>query len=177
MSPIMPVNLAKGRRRRARRLLGNAGAALVEFALVVPLLLTVSLGGIDYGSLFNGSQAIAAAARVGGEAARNNSTCQSGIQVLNNPQVSSDCFTAIKGAMTSSGSFSPALTFPGSFPLTCKCDADDGSITCGNHSCQTAGRGFNEVFITISATQDVSPLIRWPAFPSGISGSMTVRVQ
>jgi hypothetical protein len=157
--------------------LGNAGASLVEFALVAPLLLTVSLGGVDYGTLLNGSQSIAAAARVGAETARNNPTCQSGIQILNNPQVSNDCFTAIKGAMASSGNFSPALSFPGSFPLTCKCDGDDGSITCGNHSCQTAGRGFNEVFITISATQDVSPLVPWPAFPSGISGSMTVRLQ
>jgi hypothetical protein len=177
--------------RRFRRL-GTRGAAAVEFALVTPMLITLSVGGIDYGNLLNGSQAIAAAARVGIETARNDTDCKSGIQVLNNPQVGTDCKNAIETAMQASGNFSPALIFPSNFTLTCKCDKDLETILCpppsGNsqtfgNSCATptqaspTGRGNNMVFITVSASQIVSPLITWPFFPNSINGLATVRLQ
>lgn len=168
--------------RRWRRL-GTLGTAAVEFAMVTPLLVTLSVGGIDYGNLLNGSQAIAAAARVGAETARDDSTCKSGIQVLNSPQVSSACSDKITAAMQASGNFSPAL-IPGGYTLTCYCDRDQNTIPCTNpspppfgNSCATAGRGNNMVFITISASQLVSPLITWPSFPDSINGLMTVRLQ
>lgn len=165
--------------------LGSRGAAAVEFALVAPVLVTLSVGGIDYGNLLNGSQTIAAAARVGVEIARDNTDCKKEIQVLKTPQIGSDCSDAIEAAMQSSGNFNPALVFPGSFTLTCYCDKAPGTVVpCTNpspppfgYSCATAGQGNNMVFVTVSASQIVSPLITWPFFPDTISGLATMRLQ
>jgi Flp pilus assembly protein TadG len=150
------------------------------------VLLTLSLGGIDYGNLFNGYQSLVAATRVGAETARNDTTCQAGIQVLNTPQVSTACVQQIQNAMKNSGSFSPALTIP-TPTLACYCDsagsggtpAAQSTITCGNFSCASAGRGFNEVFVTIIASQSVTPLLSWPRvlFPSTLKAATVVRLQ
>lgn len=184
---------------RARRSLGSHGAAAVEMALVTPMLLTLSLGGVDYGNLFNGSQALVAATRVGAETARNDPFCQSGGIMPSSTNssvlaVQSACQNAIENNMKSSGNFNPALTFPSTFALTCYCDGDGGlcdpSLTApyqapANYSCSTPtttypnGRGYNELFITISASQSTNPLISWPsvAFPSTISGVTEIRLQ
>jgi len=51
--------------RRVRRLLGERGAELIEFALVFPLLLAVVLGIIDFGFLFRNYEVVVNAAREG----------------------------------------------------------------------------------------------------------------
>jgi TadE-like protein len=161
----------------ARRFLGTAGAAAVEFALVTPFLFLLIFGGVDFGNFFNSSQAIAAATRAGAEYARGSSTCKAGIQVLNTPQISTNCTTGIKNAMQNSFSFNPALTFPTSPALACYCDGDNGTITCGDFSCATAGRGNNEVFVSVSASQAITPLIPLPGFPATLNGLTELRLQ
>jgi TadE-like protein len=157
--------------------LGTAGAAAVEFALVTPFLFLLIFGGIDFGNFFHSSQAIVAATRAGAEYARGSSTCQAGIQVLNTPQISTNCTTGITNAMQNSFSFNPALTFPTPPALACYCDGDNGTITCGNVSCATAGRGVNEVFVSISASQAITPLIPLPGFPATLNGLTELRLQ
>src|SRR5216684_4278997 len=49
----MGVTPIEGKKRSPRRL-GERGAAMVEFALVIPLLVTVLLGIIDFGIIYNG---------------------------------------------------------------------------------------------------------------------------
>lgn len=51
--------------RRARRT--DAGGALVELALVMPVLVLVFVGTIDFGRVFNTSQALTDAARAGAQ--------------------------------------------------------------------------------------------------------------
>jgi Flp pilus assembly protein TadG len=55
------------RHRIARRLLGERGAAAVEFALVVPVLLLLLFGIVEFSKAFNAQATLSAAAR---EAAR-----------------------------------------------------------------------------------------------------------
>jgi Flp pilus assembly protein TadG len=53
------------RHRTAQRLLGERGAAVVEFALVLPVLLVLLLGIIEYSKAFNTQATLSAAAREG----------------------------------------------------------------------------------------------------------------
>jgi Flp pilus assembly protein TadG len=53
------------RHRTAQRLLGERGAAAVEFALVVPVLLLLLLGIMEYSRAFNAQSTLSAAAREG----------------------------------------------------------------------------------------------------------------
>jgi hypothetical protein len=161
--------------RSARRFLGTAGAAAVEFALVTPFLLLLIFGGIDFGNFFNSSQGIAAATRAGAEYARGSSTCLNGIDLA---IISTDCTTGITNAMQSSFSFNPPLTFPTPPALACYCDGDNGTITCGDFSCGgPTGRGYNEVFISVSASQAITPLIPLPGFPATLNGLTELRLQ
>ena len=56
---------ARLRRRPARRLLGERGAAAVEFALVVPVLLLLLFGIIEFSKALNTQATLSAAAREG----------------------------------------------------------------------------------------------------------------
>jgi Flp pilus assembly protein TadG len=62
MRPSRPVPL---RRRSSARLLGERGAAAVEFALVVPLLVLLLLGIVEYSKAFQVQATLADAAREG----------------------------------------------------------------------------------------------------------------
>jgi Flp pilus assembly protein TadG len=154
-----------------------AGAVAVELGILAPLLVILAVGIVDLGNLLNNDQALAAAARIGAQYARNSTTCQTGIQVLNTPQVSTACGNGIQSAMTNSMNYSAgALTFPASFPLTCQCD-DATAIACTS-SCAAAARPApNRVFITVSASQSFTPMIAWPGMPSAINGGTEIRLQ
>jgi hypothetical protein len=183
----MQPGIAVPGQQPARRFLGTAGAAAVEFALVTPFLLLLIFGGVDFGNFFNSSQAIAAATRAGADYARSNAICQSGIDVVNNPQITSTCISGIQNAAKSSYSFNPALTVPNP-SLVCYCD-NNGTLTlvpgsqpsvCGTYSCATPGHlgGLNAVFVTVTASQaGITPLIPLPAFPTTLNGLTELRLQ
>ena len=157
--------------------IGTAGAATVELAVATPVLLTLVLGGADLGHLLATTQSVAAATRIGAQVARNDSTCQSGISVLTSPQVGTTCRDDIRTATQNARQFSPALTFPSTFPLTCYC-ADANTITCSS-SCAGIGRpGPNSVFITVTATQTIpAPMFPWPGYPATVTGKTELRLQ
>jgi TadE-like protein len=165
-----------------RGFLGTVGAAAVEVALVTPFLVTLVFGGVDFGALFNTSQALAAATRVGAEFARDSATCQAGIQTLNSPQVNADCTTGIENAMQNAGNFSPKLTFPTAPELKCYCDGDNNNPCAvangANYSCATDGsKGNNEIFVKVTASEAITPLISWPGFPTTLNGQSELRLQ
>jgi Flp pilus assembly protein TadG len=102
-----PVRL---RRRSSSRLLGERGAAAVEFALVVPLLLMLLIGIIEVSRALNTQATLSAAAR---EAARS-------MSLVNNV---AQARTAAQTAVGSLGLSSSAISVT---PATC---ALDGSTT------------------------------------------------
>ena len=155
-------------RRTGRSFLGVEGAVLVEFALAAPILVTLVLGIADFGMMAASNAALEGATRVGAEYARNNSGCQSDIQ-------SSTCITGIENAMQSTGSFSPALTFPSAPSPSCECD-DGTSITCGT-TCVGAGKTPNRVLITVTASQTFTPILPWPGIPTSLTASTEMRVE
>jgi Flp pilus assembly protein TadG len=136
------------------------GSVAAEFALVAPIVIVIAAGVADFGVLAARSAGLAATARIGAEYARLHPLDTSGIQ----------------NTMQSTMSFTPALSFPASFPFSCECD--DGTAIACDQSCRTAGRrGPNRVFITISASQAFTPLVPWPGIPETLNAAMEVRLQ
>jgi Flp pilus assembly protein TadG len=159
--------------RRRGDLLGAAGSATIEFALVASVLLFLALGIADFGVMFNNYQALAAATRIGAEYARDNPTCQStatGINTLANPPVGASCVTGIQSAISNSIYFpASTLSFPSSgacannWPgVICQCD-DGNSIAC-DQTCasQNPPRPTpNRVFVAVCTNQKFTPLVLW----------------
>lgn len=155
------------------------GGAAVEFALALPMLALLFIGAFDFARAFNTAQGVTAAARAGAEYAHNSAACQSGINVLNSPQITTGCINGIKNAAQSSYPFSPALTVANP-SLACYCDGDGKTITCGDASCTTAGRGNNEVFVTVTTTETFTPAVTLPTlsgFPVTLNGLTVLRLQ
>ena len=151
-------------RRRPRRWTrpshGGAGSVATEFALLAPMILVIMAGAVDLGFLSAQMDALAGATRIGAEYGR---------------LYPADT-TGIENAMQNSMRFSPPLTFPASFLQSCECD-NRTSIAC-TESCVTAGRpGPNRVFLRISVTQAVFPLLPWPGFPATLNSATEIRLQ
>lgn len=70
---VAPASLKRNRpprlRRRLARPFRETGAAAVEFALIVPVLLLLLLGIVEFGRVFNAQISLSAAAREGARAA------------------------------------------------------------------------------------------------------------
>jgi hypothetical protein len=144
-------------------------------------LVAIATGFADFGMLAAKTDALAGATRIGAEYALNGSTCKSGIQLLNSPPVNTTCTSDIQTQITSSMTFSPALTFPASFPVTCYCNdtPTPSTISC-SASCATQAPvrpGPKRAFITVSATQSFTPVIPWPGVPASLSASTELRLQ
>jgi Flp pilus assembly protein TadG len=136
------------------------GSAAAEFALVAPMIMLIAAGIADFGMLTKKSAALAGTTRIGAEYARLYPADTAGIQ----------------SSMQNSTSFMPALSFPASFPFSCECN-DRTPIAC-TESCATVGRpGPNRVFITISASQAFTPLVRWPGIPASLTATTEIRLQ
>ena len=154
----------KGERRRARGCARGsrrcAGSVAAEFALVAPTVILIAAGIADFGMLARKWATLAGTTRIGAEFARVHPTDTAGIQNL----------------MQSSMTFTPALTFPASFPQSCECD-DRTSIAC-SESCATFGRPSpNRVFIKITASQAFTPLVPWPGIPGTLTAMTELRLQ
>jgi Flp pilus assembly protein TadG len=136
------------------------GSVAVEFALVVPVIIVIGVGIVDFGMLAAKSAGLVASARIGGEYARHHPLDTTGIQY----------------SMQSAMSSAPALTFPTKFAWSCECD-DATPIAC-SQSCSTNGRpGPNRVFMRVSASQIFTPLVPWPGFPTILTAIAEVRLQ
>ena len=189
MKPILAKIVSTILRRPGRGFLDTAGAVAAELAMATPFLVLLILGVIDYGAYMNSSQQVAAATRVGAEFARDSTICQNtttGIDTVN-VVIKATCLSAatnsIEAAMQNSMNFGAALTFPNmstcstspSPCLTCKCE-DGSAIACGNTACPVATAP-KRVFVTVSASLAITPLVSWPGFPTAVPGLTEVRLQ
>jgi Flp pilus assembly protein TadG len=174
----------------------TAGAVAVELAMMVPFLVLLTVGVIDFGSYMNASQQVAAATRIGAEYARDSTACQqsqtgqTGIDTVN-VVINSDCLSGnaqtgavgIEATMKNSMNLGAALTFPNmtscntspSSCLTCTCD-DGSAIACGNTAVCSAATAPKRVFVTVSASLAITPIISWPGFPTTVKGLTQLRL-
>jgi TadE-like protein len=172
--------------RRGWRHLGSAGSVAVELALTAPILVTLGVGIADLGNLFNFSQALKAATRIGAEYALGGPSCQEdwGSATVTS-FTSSGCPAAVQNAVTSSMAFVPALNAPTvSLDVFCRSPGSPDTYvqTAPGNSCYTnppaaGSTGPNRVFITVGATQPFSAMIPWLGMPTTLTAVTTIRVQ
>jgi len=142
----------------------NEGAAAVEFAITVPLLIVFLLGVVDYGILMNNAVSLVGATRAGGEVAKVN------------PGVTAAELTAL-------GIFPSGATPSVSAPF-CSC-FDNTTVSCpapgGADPNPCAAKSDTRVlrYVTVSATQSFSPLLSWTSFtfPGSLDATTVVRTQ
>jgi hypothetical protein len=96
----------KGRLGLSRRHRGERGAVLIEAIIVIPLMMMITLGIIEYGSAYQQDSAVAAATRAGGRVASALSKTDFG--VVTNPKDSGTLTAdAVSSALQSVGSGTP----------------------------------------------------------------------
>ena len=142
----------------------NEGAAMVEFAITMPLLIVFVLGVADYGILMNNAASLVGATRAGGDVAKAN------------PSVTAAQLTAL-------GIFPSGATPNVSAPF-CSC-FDNTTVTCptpggaGANPCAAMSDTRVLRYVTVSATQSFSPLLSWTSFtfPGSLNATTVVRTQ
>lgn len=131
-------------------------------AVVLPILVLIAIGVMDYGRVYYTSVTVANAARAGAEygayGMAGSSTDDANIQN----------FAKIEGAEAGT------LTVTSSH--VCRCSPTGSTVSCTN-SC--GGYGAPQVYVTATATKSVSLILKYPGLPASvtISRSATFRAQ
>ena len=147
-------------RSRSRSLRDEAGASLVELALVLPLFMLLTFGAVDFGRAFYLAIEVAGAARAGASYGSQNPNDTTGIQ------------TSAQNAAPNVPDLSVATPTYG-----CECaDGTNYSASCSvTPSCSG---GLNYVYrVNVTVTGTYTPLVRWPGIPSSmtLSNSASMR--
>jgi Flp pilus assembly protein TadG len=144
---------------RIRR--SERGGALVELAVVLPVIVLIAIGVMDYGRVYYTSVTVVNAARAGAEwgaYGRNGS-------VTDNTEIQN--FAKLEGA--------EAGTINVTSHMVCRCTPGGATVSCTT-TC-SGGYGAPQVYVTAIATKTVTLLLKYPGLPSTvtISDSATFR--
>ena len=139
------------------------GGALVELAVVLPVLVLIAIGVMDYGRVYYTSITVAHAARAGAEWGAYGMTGSS----TNDAQIQS--FAQLEGAEAGT------LTITSSH--VCRCSPAGALVSCTTGSC--GGYGLPQIYVTATATKSIALLLKYPGLPATvtISRSATFRQQ
>lgn len=140
------------------------GSALIELALILPLLLVLFMGAVDLGRAFYYSNTVVRAAEAGALYGSENPTDPTGMIDASDEAMG----TAFSNAPDMSGVNSTA-------GYGCECNSGSGqSAGCTSTlSCST-----NEVYyVTVTANATYKTLIPWPGIPSSYNMSSTVTMR
>lgn len=137
--------------------IGEAGGALVEFALAAPILAILVAATADYAALMNGTVNLRAATRGAAEYAKANPT-------------------ASGSTVVAYGNFPAGVTPTVSTFCTC---TDNTSVTCPAAGAADPCGGRVIMYVEVSATQTFTPWLPYAdfAFPSSLSASTSLRFQ
>lgn len=157
------ASLIAGRILRGSSPKSQRGTALVEFALVTPLLCLLLCGSIDLGRIFYASIEVANAAHAG---------AAYGARTVS---LANDTAGMKTAALNDAPDYSSNITAVGSY--TCQCEASSTFVNCitGYTACGSAPL----IFVTVTASMQVHPMIPWPGVPNPvtINSSATIRAR
>ena len=137
----------------------TAGSALVEFALVSPVLLLLLAGVLDYGRALRHATAVANAARVGA-------------QYSSRTPANSMDTAGIRAAAVSSAPDLGGLTVTS----TRSCQCSGGSAVSCTGSC---GGSKMQIYVQVSVTGNVAAIFNYSGlpYPGNVAARATMRVQ
>lgn len=127
-----------------------AGGALVELAVVFPVLLLLGIGAADYGRVYFTGIAVANAARAG---------AQYGSQTV----ITANDTAGINQTARNDGADAGSITVTSR--QFCRCDA--GEVSCGAGDC--GAYGFYKLYVEVTASTSVNLLFRYPGLPDSIA--------
>ncbi|MDF1502326.1 TadE/TadG family type IV pilus assembly protein [Roseisolibacter sp. H3M3-2] len=160
----MPALLRTARRRR-RRLHDDTGAAVVEFALLVPVLLLFAMAAIDFGRVVATGIAVSGAVRAG---------AQYGAQ---SAAASVDQVGMIAAAKSDFGEGGFGALTVDSARTMCRCTSAGAMGACASVGA-TCGVT-PQAFVAVGAQRTVALILRYPGFPASyaVRRSAVLRVQ
>jgi Flp pilus assembly protein TadG len=143
----------------------ECGSALVELAVVLPLLVLILVAAADFARVFYTANVLTSAARAGAQwGARTSSsyTDASGMQTIA-LSITNGNLSGTAAAVTPSH--------------TCQCVLDTGAA--GSGDCATCTTGHVMIRVTVSVSKTFIGIIPWPGVPSNvpITRSATLRAQ
>jgi Flp pilus assembly protein TadG len=148
------------RRRMVGRVGDSRGAALVELAVALPLLIVVLLGTIDFGRVFRSAMIVTNAARAG---------ALYGAQDVSLSGDTAGMIAAANAVLTANGlTVGPAPTAT----TLCQCVTDLGvySPTSPVNTCTATCSGAHmAVSVTVSVTRTFSTLASFPGLPNTVT--------
>jgi Flp pilus assembly protein TadG len=160
LSQMSMIRLLSVRGAAIRR--SEKGTALVELAVVLPLLVLFAIGAAEFGRLYFASITIANAARAGAQFGAQNA-------------ISSANFAGMTAAAQNEAADLGTITnFPSQF---CRCPDGSAPACIGGASC--AGYGTVQIFVKDSAVKVVNLILRYPGLPASVTVNKTAifRVQ
>lgn len=143
----------------------DKGSALVELALILPLVLLLFMGIVDLGRAFYYSNTVARAAEAGALYGSQNPTDTTGMVDASDQAMS----TAFGGAPDMSGTNVTA-----SYGCECSDGTGKSSACTATPSCVNMNTVY---YVTVKANADFKPLIPWPGIPSLFNVSSTVTMR
>lgn len=153
------------RRRTGTGRRGEAGLALVEFALIVPLLMMLLVGAVETGRYMYYSILVGNAARAG-------------VQYGSLSYFNANDSAGISAAAKADGQNVSGLTATGGLVCSCWNGSGAAPLDCSKQSCPLAGYD-RLVYVQVTASMQLSPLFSYPGLPSTytISRQATMRVE
>lgn len=149
------------RKVTARLAASRRGAAAVEFAIIVPVLVTAVTGIANYGLVTFDKMELVNAARAGAQLA-----------IANGDNTLAANKTAIKNAVVASVSTGANITTANvTTNQTCQC-TDESTIDCGD-VCTSVDNELSQYFMTVTVTHDFDLLL----LPGIITVTGTVKVR
>lgn len=144
----------------------ESGSALIELALILPLLLLLFMGIVDLGRAFYYSNAVARAAEVGALYGARNPTDTSGMV-----DASDHAMSAAFGGAKDSTSMDSSASYG------CECNGGT-SQSPGCTVTPSCGSDTNQVYyVTVTANAAFQPILPWPGVPSSFNLSSTVTMR
>ncbi len=138
------------------------GASVLEMALLLPVLLLLFVGLIDFGRAYYLSTEVSAAASAGALYGSQNTTAAQDTNGIKT--------AALAGAPNVSGMTVPTVA------IACECSGSTASVSCSSPGC--SGSSHMIEWLTVGTSATYKPLLPYPGVPSSITlaGQATLRV-
>jgi Flp pilus assembly protein TadG len=147
----------------------TTGAALVEFAIIVPVLVVLAFGIVDYSMLINNTTALIASTRSGTEIVRSN------------PTITTSQMTALFPSGATIQPLTTSCTCVTSGTYSGSCPPAPDTAPCAGQINPNTGLADSRVleYITVTASESYRPWMSWASFmfPPSVSSSAVARIQ